>query len=135
LAETWDFNKNLYFSWGPILQAETYLIEVADGSDFKNVVFRESSEQAYTVLSFLKKNKNYFLRIKPKIKIIGLQKGEKLHEELFDGPVSPTKFNEISRSEYSLKTGLVFEAKSNQPINNLESVQIIDSLVLKYCSI
>ena len=76
-----------------------------------------------------------FLRIKPRIKIIGLQKGEKLHEELFDGPVSPTKFNEISRSEYSLKTGLVLEAKSNQPINNLESVQIIDSLVLKYCSI
>lgn len=66
LAETWDFNKDLYFSWSPILQAETYLIEVADGSDFKNIVLRDSSEQAFTVLPFLKKNKNYFLRIKPK---------------------------------------------------------------------
>lgn len=75
-----------------------------------------------------------FFRIKPKIKIIGLQKGEKLQEELFDGPVSSTKFNEISRSIYSLKTGLVLEAKSNQPINNDESAQIIDSLVVKYSS-
>ncbi len=66
LAETWDFNKDLYFSWSPILQAETYLIEVADGSDFKNIILRDSSEQAFTVLPFLKKNKNYFLRIKPK---------------------------------------------------------------------
>lgn len=66
LAETWDFNKDLYFSWSPILQAETYLIEVADGSDFKNIILKDSSEQAYTVLPFLKKNKNYFLRIKPK---------------------------------------------------------------------
>lgn len=66
LAETWDFNKDLYFSWNPILQAETYLIEVSDGSDFKNIILRDSSEQAFTALPFLKKNKNYFLRIKPK---------------------------------------------------------------------
>jgi FlaA1/EpsC-like NDP-sugar epimerase len=75
-----------------------------------------------------------FLGVKPRIKIIGLQRGEKLYEELFDGPFSSTKFNEISRSEYSLKTGLLLEAKSNQPINNSESAQIIDSLVLKYRS-
>jgi dTDP-glucose 4,6-dehydratase len=75
-----------------------------------------------------------FLGVKPRIKIIGLQRGEKLHEELFDGPFSSTKFNEISRSEYTLKTGLLLEAKLNQPINNSESVQIIDSLVLKYRS-
>lgn len=66
LAESWDFNKDLYFSWSPILQAETYLIEVSDGSDFKNIILRDSSEQAFTALPFLKKNKNYFLRIKPK---------------------------------------------------------------------
>jgi hypothetical protein len=66
LAETWDFNKDLYFSWSSVLQAETYLIEVADGADFKNIILRDTSEQAYTVLPFLKKNKNYFLRIKPK---------------------------------------------------------------------
>ncbi len=66
LEESWDFNKDLYFSWNPILQAETYLIEVADGSDFKNIILRDSSEQAFTVLPFLRKNKNYFLRIKPK---------------------------------------------------------------------
>lgn len=66
LAETWDFNKDLYFSWTSILQAETYLIEVADGDDFKNIILRDSSEQAFTVLPFLKKNRNYFLRIKTK---------------------------------------------------------------------
>ena len=38
LAETWDFNKDLYFSWSSVLQAETYLIEVADGADFKNII-------------------------------------------------------------------------------------------------
>lgn len=66
LSENWEFNKGLYFSWTPILQAETYLIEVSDGSDFKNIVFSDSSEQAYKTLPYLKKNKSYFLRIKPK---------------------------------------------------------------------
>ena len=66
LNETWDFNKDLFFSWNVVLQAEEYIIEVANGSDFKNIILRDSSEQSYTVLPFLKKNQNYFVRIKPK---------------------------------------------------------------------
>jgi FlaA1/EpsC-like NDP-sugar epimerase len=38
-----------------------------------------------------------WLNVKPRITYVGLQNGEKLHEELFDGPVAATKFPDIVR--------------------------------------
>ncbi len=114
-------------------QNEAANLVLAASSLPESGIYIQNMGQQVKIIDIINRIGN-FLRIKPKIKIIGLQKGEKIHEELFDRPVSSTKFNEISRSEYSLKTGLVLEAKSNQPMNNPESVQIIDSLVLKYGS-
>ena len=114
-------------------QNEAANLVLAASSLLEGGVYIQNMGQQVKIIDIVNRIGN-FLGIKPKLKIIGLQKGEKLYEELFDGPVSPTKFNEISRAEYSLKNGLVLEAKSNQPINNLESVQLIDLLVLKYCS-
>ncbi|GGD54851.1 hypothetical protein GCM10011514_18780 [Emticicia aquatilis] len=66
LNENWDFNRDAYFSWNTIVNAESYLIELADGADFKNIVLRDTSEQSYAVLPYLKKNQTCFLRIKAK---------------------------------------------------------------------
>jgi FlaA1/EpsC-like NDP-sugar epimerase len=38
-----------------------------------------------------------WLNVQPRITYVGLQNGEKLHEELFDGPVVDTKFPDIVR--------------------------------------
>lgn len=36
-----------------------------------------------------------WLGVTPKVNFVGLQQGEKMHEELFDGPVLKTKFDDI----------------------------------------
>ena len=72
------------------------------------------------------------LNLKPIIKVIGLQKGEKMHEDLYDGPTLATKFESISRSVHSIKSGLVKDADQIIPANNSEALAIIDALTLKY---
>jgi FlaA1/EpsC-like NDP-sugar epimerase len=73
-----------------------------------------------------------FFGIKPKIKIIGLQKGEKMYEELFDGPASSTRFPSISRSIHTLKPGIIGEVKRYIPELNNESLEIMKELVRVY---
>jgi FlaA1/EpsC-like NDP-sugar epimerase len=68
----------------------------------------------------------------PKLEIIGLQKGEKMHEELFDGPASSTKFPSISRSIHTLKPGIIGEVKRYEPELNNESLEIMKELVRVY---
>ena len=68
----------------------------------------------------------------PKLEIIGLQKGEKMHEELFDGPASATIFPSISRSIHSLKPGIIDEVKRYAPQLNIESLEIMKRLVQNY---
>ncbi len=72
------------------------------------------------------------LAIEPTIKIIGLNGGEKLHEELYDGPVLATKFESIVRSVHSFKSGLIKDVREFTPGNNLEALQQIETLTLKY---
>lgn len=64
--------------------------------------------------------------------IIGLQKGEKLKEELYDGPTSPTKFNEISRSVHQVNLGLINEIQRNSPISNEDALVKIAELMSEY---
>ena len=73
-----------------------------------------------------------YLNLKPTITIVGLKNGEKMHEELYDGPVLPTKFKSISRSVHSVKSGLVQEIKKCTPSNNEEATDQIEKHILKY---
>jgi FlaA1/EpsC-like NDP-sugar epimerase len=73
-----------------------------------------------------------YLDLKPTIKIVGLKNGEKMHEELYDGPVLATKFKSISRSIHSSKNGLSKEVRKFTPSNNTEAKVLIETLALKY---
>jgi FlaA1/EpsC-like NDP-sugar epimerase len=66
------------------------------------------------------------------IEIIGLQKGEKLHEELFDGPTSTTIFESVLHSRYLIKNGLTQEVKENIPSGNTQAIDIIEKLSRNY---
>jgi FlaA1/EpsC-like NDP-sugar epimerase len=73
-----------------------------------------------------------YLDFEPIIKVIGLQKGEKLHEELYDGPTSITQFESISRSKHSIKSGLAKDVGEQVPANNSEALEAIERLTLKF---
>jgi FlaA1/EpsC-like NDP-sugar epimerase len=73
-----------------------------------------------------------YLDLKPIIKIVGLKNGEKMHEDLYDGPVLETKFNSISRSIHSTKNGLAKEVRKFIPPNNAEARAQIEKLTVKY---
>ena len=73
-----------------------------------------------------------YLDLKPIIKIVGLKNGEKMHEELYDGPILATKFNSISRSIHSTKIGLAKEVRKFAPSNNAEARAQIEKLTVKY---
>ena len=66
------------------------------------------------------------------IKFIGLQKGEKMHEELYDGPTSPTPYPSISRSVHSLTNGLFHELKQCNPTTDEETSALLSRLGKKY---
>lgn len=73
-----------------------------------------------------------YLGRKPTIKVIGLQKGEKLHEDLYDGPTLETQFESISRSIHLIKGGLAKEVNEQVPANNSEALEAIERLTLKF---
>jgi len=73
-----------------------------------------------------------YLDLAPEIKIVGLKKGEKMHEELYEGPVLATKFESISRSIHNVENGLVKEVREFTPSNNSEAIEQIEKLTLKF---
>jgi FlaA1/EpsC-like NDP-sugar epimerase len=73
-----------------------------------------------------------YLDCKPAIKVIGLQQGEKLHEDLYDGPTLVTQFESISRSNHSIKCGLAKEVMKQVPASNSEALEAIEGLTLKF---
>lgn len=68
----------------------------------------------------------------PRIVFIGLQMGEKLHEELYDGPTSMTKFKSISRSVHSIEHGLLAEVLRRQPESNFAAISALNLLTSRY---
>ena len=64
--------------------------------------------------------------------VIGLQKGEKMNEELYDGPVVNTKFSTISKSVHSVSNGLVEVIHNNVPKNDMEARNLLSLLVDKF---
>jgi hypothetical protein len=74
----------------------------------------------------------YYVGLNPDAEQILDWAREKMHEELFDGPVLPTRFEPISRSVHSFKNGLVKEIKQFLPKDNLEALEQIENLTLTY---
>jgi FlaA1/EpsC-like NDP-sugar epimerase len=63
-------------------------------------------------------------------KIIGLQPGEKLHEELYAGEYESTSVPEIVRVKIPSNLGILDQVKSiGVPADNKETLRIIDSLL------
>ena len=73
----------------------------------------------------------YFGR-EPKLQYIGLQKGEKLTEQLFDGPVTKTKYAEISRSSHEILRGLSDTVMKFEPTDDKEASNVIELLISKW---
>ena len=73
-----------------------------------------------------------FFNANASISISGLRSGEKLHEDLQDGPSTNTKYKSIVRSVHVLKPGLHQEIKNSLPISNNEALVTIEKLIIKY---
>jgi hypothetical protein len=65
LPDNYSFNPDTYLSWTNIVFAENYQIELASDSDFKNIIARDTAQQSYSYMPYLKRNQSYFLRIRP----------------------------------------------------------------------
>jgi FlaA1/EpsC-like NDP-sugar epimerase len=75
-----------------------------------------------------------YLKLPYSTNIIGLQKGEKLQEDLYDGPVVDTRYPAISKSIHSVSKGLIENIQNNIPTNDLQARNILNLLVDKYIS-
>jgi|694.fasta_scaffold47929_2 FlaA1/EpsC-like NDP-sugar epimerase len=107
---------NLILAAASIQETGTYIQNMGDEVAIKEVVDRIAT----------------YFNLSAKMEIIGLKQGEKLHEELFDGPTSSTKFESILLSRYRVKNGLAQDVKANIPLNNAEAREIIDRLSANY---
>lgn len=67
-----------------------------------------------------------------KLSYIGLQKGEKMHEELYDGPITTTEYQDISKSIHRLNPGIATEVASLSPRSDAEAVKFIGQLESRY---
>jgi FlaA1/EpsC-like NDP-sugar epimerase len=101
---------NLVLASASLRESGTYIQNMGDEVPIADVVARIAA----------------YLNIVPKLKIIGLQPGEKMHEELFDNPATATKYASISRSIQSFQHGLVSAIKDRVPANNLEALAQIE---------
>ena len=63
---------------------------------------------------------------------IGLQSGEKMSESLSDGPISETKYVDISKSIHEQKFGIVSDIGSYLPSTDEEARMLINQLVTRY---
>ena len=65
LEDIWTIKSDAFFFWNGINLAENYFLEIALDSDFKNVVAKDTTQQAFALFPFLKKGQNYFWRVRP----------------------------------------------------------------------
>jgi FlaA1/EpsC-like NDP-sugar epimerase len=107
---------NLVLAAGSLKEAGTYIQNMGTEVKIIDVVSRIAS----------------YLKLPFSTNIIGLQAGEKLHEELHDGPVVSTKFSDISKSVHSVSQGLIEIIHSNVPKNDIQTRNLLKLLVDKY---
>jgi len=104
---------------------------LASSSLYESGTFIQNMGDEVLITDVIARIASYFGLV-PKLQFIGLQHGEKMHEELFDSPVSVTKYGSISRSIHSIQYGLVSAVKGQLPANNLEALTKIDALFSRY---
>ena len=97
----------------------------------ENGTYIQNMGDEVLILDVVNRIAKYF-NLKPTIKIVGLKDGEKMHEELYDGPVLETRFKSISRSIHSIKNGLSMEVRKFTPSNNAEAKVQIEALISKF---
>lgn len=107
---------NLVLAAGSLKEAGTYIQNMGSAVKIIDVVSRIAS----------------YLKLPYSINFIGLQEGEKLHEELYDGPVADTRYSTISKSIHSVSKGLVKIIQNNTPENDLQARNLLNLLVDKY---
>jgi FlaA1/EpsC-like NDP-sugar epimerase len=107
---------NLVLAAGSLKEAGTYIQNMGSEVKIIDVVSRIAS----------------YLKLPYSTNVIGLQKGEKLQEELYDGPVESTKYSTISKSVHSVRKGLVEIIRNNIPENDAQARNILNLLVEKY---
>ena len=107
---------NLVLAAGSLKEAGTYIQNMGSEVKIIDVVSRIAS----------------YLKLPYSTNVIGLQRGEKLQEELYDGPVESTKYSTISKSVHSVRKGLVEIIRNNIPENDAQARNILNLLVEKY---
>ena len=107
---------NLVLAAASLKEAGTYIQNMGSEVKIIDVVSRIAS----------------YLKCSFSMNVIGLQKGEKMYEELYDGPVVNTKFSTISKSVHSVSNGLVEVIHNNVPKNDMEARNLLSLLVDKF---
>lgn len=93
-----------------------------------NGTYTQNMGEEVLIIDIVKRIAKY-LDKNPEIKIVGLKRGEKLREDLYDGPISATKFDSISRSLYLPTQDLVNNIRKVDVSNNLKALEAIKKLL------
>jgi FlaA1/EpsC-like NDP-sugar epimerase len=73
-----------------------------------------------------------WLGVTPKVNFVGLQHGEKLHEELFDGPVLGTRFDEIVKVRDMSNIKVLEKVKELELDSSVNISKALNEIMKKY---
>ena len=107
---------NLVLAAGSLKETGTYIQNMGAEVKIIDVVSRIAS----------------YLKLPYSINVIGLQDGEKLQEDLYDGPIIGTQYSSISKSVHSICNGLIEMIRNNVPENDVQARRILNLLAEKY---
>ena len=122
-----DENVSRYF----MSQNEAANLVLAAGSLKETGTYIQNMGSEVKIIDVVRRIADY-LKLPFNVDIIGLQNGEKLHEELYDGPVVTTRFPTISKSIHSVSQGLIETIHSNLPENDIQARNLLKLLADKF---
>lgn len=94
----------------------------------ENGIFVQNMGQEVLITDIVR-NLARWLHVEPKVNFVGLQPGEKLHEELFDGPVTKTIFTDIVKITDSSARILSARLLGASPNTYLEIADLLKELI------
>jgi hypothetical protein len=71
-----------------------------------------------------------WLEVEPRINFVGLQSGEKLHEELFDGKVTGTTFSDIVKVSEVNRPKIADKIREFTPNTHAEITKFLKSVMI-----